>query len=122
MRHVMVGLLIVGLASPAFAKHEGHGHVHPSKAEQVANEAMDAVADELLDEQGRVRAGGGPPGLAKQGKLPPGLEKQGKTPPGWSRGKKTGWDGKATTERQSPLRRLIRGIFRKSQQPAQPAQ
>jgi hypothetical protein len=86
---------------------------------RVVNEAVDAVADELLDDKGRVTTTGSkPPGLAKKDKIPPGLEKQGKVPAGWSQGKKTGWDKTGEPKKESLVRRIIRGIFRKKQEPA----
>jgi hypothetical protein len=121
----MIGVVILWsllLQPAAFAEHnKGRGRDRQDRTEKIANEAMDGVADELLDEKGKPSASGAkgvPPGLAKKGKMPPGLAKQGKTPPGWSKGEKTGWDG--AEEQPSPLRRLIRGIFRKAKQPAQP--
>jgi len=79
---------------------------------------VDAVADELLDDKGRVTTTGPrPPGLAKKDKLPPGLEKQGKIPEGWSHGKKTGWVKTGEAKKESLVRRIIKGIFRRGQQP-----
>jgi hypothetical protein len=84
--------LICGLASPAFAEPKGRGRdvvreqgvdEHAEQAgTRVADEAIDAVADELAGEEGGGSTGM-PPGLSKKGKLPPGLEQQGQTPPGW---------------------------------------
>ncbi|MDP3702800.1 MAG: hypothetical protein Q8R78_00205 [Candidatus Omnitrophota bacterium] len=133
MRRLVWSLLLVGCLVPSGSaahkpgKHdEGQGVEQKVEraAKQVAEEAVDAVADELLDDKGRVtRSGPGslPPGLAKKGKMPPGLEKQGKTPPGWSQGKKTGWD-KDQPPRESLVRRVIRKIFRRATEPAQPVQ
>jgi len=121
---VAVALLVtVSLAPSAVADPKGKRPRGPMSTEEkvkqvgkeVVNEAVDAVADELLDDKGRVtRTGAGsmPPGLSKKGRMPPGLEKQGKTPEGWSHGKKTGWD-KDQPPRESLVRRMIRGIFRR---------
>jgi len=85
-------------------------------AEQAAEEAIDAVADELFDEEGRITTTGArPPGLSKKGTLPPGLEKQGKVPEGWSKGKKSGWEETEGTKREGLIRRVIRGIFGRRQ-------
>jgi len=133
MKRLVWSLLLAGCLAPSgFAAHKPGkqdkrsdvGQRVERAAERVASEAVDAVADELLDDKGRVTRtgpGGLPPGLAKQGKMPPGLEKQGKTPPGWSHGKKTGWD-KDQPPRESLVRRIIRKIFRRASEPAQPAQ
>jgi hypothetical protein len=136
MRRLVVSLVLVACLVPtSFAAHkpgkrdegQGVGQTVERAAKDVAKEAVDAVADELLDDKGRVTRtgpGGMPPGLAKKGTMPPGLEKQGKTPPGWSHGKKTGWS-KDQPQQESLVRRIIRGIFRKKQEPAsapQPAQ
>lgn len=118
------------LASPAMAelgKGKGRGQQqsestteHVGKAgKRVVNEAIDAVEDELLDDKGRVTTTGSkPPGLAKKDKMPPGLEKQGKVPEGWSHGKKTGWDKAGEPQKESLVRRVIKRIFRKKQEPA----
>lgn len=133
MRRLVFGIVLAGCLAPsAFAAHkpdkrdqgQGVGQKVERAAKHVAEEAVDAVADELLDDKGRVtRSGPGslPPGLAKKGKMPPGLEQQGKTPPGWSHGKKTGWD-KDQPPRESLVRRIIRKIFRRATEPAQPTQ
>ena len=132
MRRLVGSLLLAGCLVPSgFAAHkpgkddQGQGVRQQVErtAERVASEAVDAVADELLDDKGRVtRTGpaGVPPGLAKKGTMPPGLEKQGKTPPGWSHGKKTGWD-KDQPQKESLVRRIVRKIFRRATEPAQPA-
>lgn len=132
MRQLVIGVVLAGCLVPSgFAAHkpgkrdegQGVGQTVERAAKEVAKEAVDAVADELLDDKGRVTqtgTGSLPPGLAKKGKMPPGLlEKQGKTPPGWSQGKKTGWD-KDQPQKESLVRRVIRKIFRRSQEPAQP--
>lgn len=133
MRRLVWSLLLVGCLAPSsFAAHQpdkrdqgqGVGQKVERAAERVASEAVEAVADELLDDQGRVtQTGPGalPPGLAKKGKMPPGLEKQGKTPSGWSQGKKTGWD-KDQLPKESLVRRIIRKVFRRTTEPVQPAQ
>ena len=130
MRRLVWGVLLAGCLVPSgFAAHkpdkrdqgQGAGQRVERTVERVASEAVDAVADELLDDKGRVtQTGPGalPPGLAKKGKMPPGLEKQGKTPPGWSHGKKTGWDKTGEPQKESLVRRIIKGIFRKKQEPA----
>jgi hypothetical protein len=110
----VVGLVVVlswCTCSFAFAEHQGRGRGKGTKkapedrAERIANEVVDAVVEEAVGEQTQS---GLPPGLSKRGHLPPGLEKQGKTPPGWSKGTKEGWgDGK----KDSPLRKLIRGVL-----------
>ena len=127
---LVIGVCLgLGLASPALAepgKGKGHGQQSESTTEhvekagkRVVNEAVDAVADELLDDKGRVTTTGGmPPGLAKKGKMPPGLEKQGKVPEGWGHGKKTGWEKTGEPQKESLVRRIIKGIFRKKQEPA----
>lgn len=133
MRRLVWSVLLAGCLVPSgFAAHKPDKHDQGQGVEQkvertaqrVASEAVDAVADELLDDKGRVmQTGPGalPPGLAKKGKMPPGLEKQGKTPPGWSHGKKTGW-GKDQPQKESLVRRIVRKIFRRATEPAQPAQ
>ena len=115
---LVVVMMSVAMSAPVYANGRGKGKGQASepqsRAGKMADDAMDVVADELLDEKGRVNTGGMPPGLAKKDKLPPGLAKQGKTPPGWEKGKKEGWgDGK----KESPFRRLIRGVIRKSKPP-----
>ena len=106
MRWAVAGLAVaMSVVVPVFAEPKGRGRVasqspeeHTKKAAgRVANEAVDAVADELAGTQSRTSTGM-PPGLAKKGKMPPGLAKQGKTPPGWEKGKKAGWDGKPQQE------------------------
>ena len=108
------------VAAPLFAQPPGRGRPRAETSEErikrrgqdVTNEAVDAIADELT---GKPSTSGRPPGLAKKGELPPGLAKKNHVPPGWSKGRKEGWgDG----QRESPIRRLIRGIFRKPSQPA----
>ena len=129
--HVVIGVCLgLLLASPAMAEPgKGKGRGQPaadSTTEQVkrtgkrvVDEAVDAVADEVLDDKGRVTTTGPkPPGLAKKGKMPPGLEKQGKVPEGWSHGKKTGWDKTGEPQKESLVRRVIKGIFRKKQETA----
>ena len=116
-RTIISGAVVMSLwlCTPAFAESAGKGRGKGDadrssierQGERVVHEAVDAVVDEAVGDHG---TSGMPPGLAKQGKMPPGLAKQGKTPPGWDKGQKEGWgDGK----KESPLRRLIRGIFRK---------
>lgn len=121
---LFVVILALWIAAPLFAQPPGHGRPRTDTTEErikrrshdVANEAVDAVADELT---GTPSTSGRPPGLAKKGKLPPGLAKQNKVPPGWSKGRKEGWgDG----QKESPIRKLIRAIFRKPAPPAAPAQ
>jgi len=120
---IWVTVVVMALCAPAYAngqgKAKGQAQEPPSRAGKMVGEAMDVVADELLDEKGRVRPSGKPPGLAKKDAMPPGLAKQGKTPPGWEKGQKEGWDN---GKKESPFRRLIRGIFRKSTQPAPKSQ
>ena len=122
-------VLVIGLACPVGVEAKGNGHGkgrHQAEAppvkesvKRVGREAADAVADEILNEQGRVTIPDTrPPGLAKQNKMPPGLAKQGKTPPGWSKGQKTGWDKTDQPPKESLVRRMVRGIFKK--QPTQP--
>ena len=127
MRRLVWGVVLAGCLVPStFAAHKPDrgqdvGQKVERAAERVASEAVDAVADELLDDKGRVTRtgpGGVPPGLAKKGKMPPGLEKQGKVPEGWSHGKKTGWDKAGEPQKESLVRRIIKGIFRKQQEPA----
>lgn len=128
---VAVALLVTVSVAPSAADPKGKGPRGPMSPEEkvkqvgkeVVNEAVDAIADELLDDKGRVtRTGPGslPPGLAKKGKMPPGLATQGTTPPGWSHGKKTGWE-KDQPPKASLVRRVIRKIFRRATEPAQPA-
>ncbi|MBI4436136.1 MAG: hypothetical protein HY590_01790 [Candidatus Omnitrophica bacterium] len=97
-------------------KGKGHAGTRPSAAERAGEEVGRSVIREVADElAGEPESPGGmPPGLSKKDKLPPGLEKQGKTPPGWEKGRKEGWDGAAPNEEGSAVRRLIRGIFRRS--------
>ena len=126
-RLVSIGMAVaLGMAAPAWANGKGRGHAQPAPSaketgKRVVNEIADTVADELLDEQGRVTTTNRPPGLAKNDKMPPGLAKQGKTPPGWDKGNKSGW--KESQPKESLLRRLTRGIFRKATKPpsGQPA-
>ena len=124
LKKSFVVVLALWVAAPLFAQPPGHGRARTETTEEhikrrshdVANEAADAVADELT---GKPASSGMPPGLAKKGELPPGLAKKHKVPPGWSKGRKEGWgDG----QKESPLRKLIRGIFRKPAPPAAPAQ
>lgn len=121
-RVASIGVVVaLGMAMPAWANGKGRGHAQPAPsakdtAKRVVDEAADAVADELLNEQGQGTTTSRPPGLSKKGKMPPGLEKQGKTPPGWSKGKKTGWQ--EGQPKESLLRRLTRGIFRRATQPS----
>lgn len=118
-------VVLLCLTPPVSAQGKGKGHGQESDVEghaqrageRVANEAINAVVDELAGDHGSaVFPGGGPPGLARQGKVPPGLAKQGKTPPGWAHGKKAGWDGQP--EHESFIRRLIRGIFGRKAEPS----
>jgi hypothetical protein len=119
--------MVLGAASLAVAEPKGNWQRAPQSpeehakraAERVANEAVDAVVDELAGPQSSAGVPGSmPPGLAKKGKMPPGLAKQGKVPPGWEKGKKTGWGGEPKQE--SFIRRMIKGIFRRGE-PAAPA-
>ena len=124
---ILVATLLLFTFGPseAFAKEKGKGpppgraEVGKSRAEDVGEtvgkEVIDAVADEVTGETGGAK--GRPPGLSKKDKLPPGLEKQGKTPPGWEKGRKEGWE-KTPGTNESGLRRLIRGIFKRSKEPA----
>ena len=116
-----VGVLVLGLgvASPVFAQGQGKAYGRDGQAredrgpvERIADEAVDAVVDELVGEE-TTPSGGMPPGLSKKGKMPPGLAKQGKTPPGWEKGKKAGWEkSEASAEKKkSWVRRLIGGLF-----------
>ena len=124
---VVLGWVPVARAEPK-GKGYGYGKAPQSTeghakraAERVANEAIDAVADELAGPQGGAAGSGGmPPGLSKKGKMPPGLEKQDKVPPGWDKGKKTGWGN--APKKESFVRRLIKGIFRRGQPETTPAQ
>jgi hypothetical protein len=120
--------LALSAAGPVWAQGRGHGlekkeqsleRTTSRAAERVAEEAVDAVTDELAGEDGGTA--GMPPGLAKKNKMPPGLEQQDKTPEGWAHGQKTGWDKTPGTQRESFVRRLIRGIFRRGQQPSSTA-
>ena len=121
---VGAGIAVLLTAGSAAAEHPGQGRGRSKSAtpaakesgKRVVNEAADAVADELL---GQETTSGRPPGLSKKDHLPPGLAKQGRVPPGWSKGRKEGWD---KTPKESPLRRMIRGIFRRPPNPAPPAQ
>jgi len=128
------GVLVVGIGfvslGPVWAEPKGKGHgqaqsteAHAKKAAgRVANEAIDAVADEVVGTPPGGTSKGMPPGLAKKGTMPPGLERQGKTPPGWEKGRKEGWNKEPANE--SLLRRMVRGIFGgkkpAEQQPATP--
>ena len=118
MMRYMVGALAIAMwfAVPVLAQGKGKGSQKQKGAvERIADEAVDAVVDEIVGDEA---PSGLPPGLAKQGKVPPGLAKQGKTPPGWEQGKKTGWgEGAAGSKKESLLRRLIRGIFRRRTPP-----
>jgi hypothetical protein len=118
MRYVatlLVGVLCV--AGVALAQPPGKGSGRDESlerkaeraAERVAGEAIDAVGDELAGPSARS---GRPPGLSKKDAMPPGLAKKDKVPPGWEKGKKTGWDGEP--KKESLVRRIIRGIFRRS--------
>ena len=124
LKRSFVVVLALGVAAPLFAQPPGRGRPRVETTEEhikrrsheVANEAVDAVAEEVT---GQSTPSGMPPGLAKKGALPPGLAKKNKVPPGWSKGRKEGWgDG----QKASPLRTLIRRIFRKPAPPAAPAQ
>lgn len=125
---VVGGMVAIGMAATASAEPgRGRGHGQPQSTSEhieragkrVANEAVDAVADELTGTPGSPSSSGMPPGLAKQGRMPPGLAKQNKTPPGWEHGKKQGW-GSSAPKQESLIRRAIRGIFHRKQPPASP--
>ena len=126
-RAIVLMAVLVWLSVPttSFAQPKGKGKGHAGTrppavervGEEVGKEVIREVTDELAGETGSP--GRVPPGLSKKDKLPPGLEKQGKTPSGWEKGRKKGWDGAAPNEEGSAVRRLIRGIFRKSGEPSQ---
>lgn len=126
MKRVLSWIMILFILSPSvFADPPGKnkGHVkEPDPAGKVksvtkaaANEAVDAVADELLGEVTATASSpaGMPPGLAKKNKMPPGLAKKDKIPPGWSKGEKKSWnqDGQTTEKKPSLIRRMVRKVF-----------
>jgi len=120
---VALVVLLAGMVGTVWAQGHGQGRgrgqsTTEEKVEEVGREAVDAVADELLGKPAPAGSKGMPPGLAKQGKTPPGLAKQGKTPPGWDKGRKQGWQD--TPKQESLIRRVVRGIFGKAKEPAQP--
>ncbi len=117
VRRVVVITLVAGWAvSPVWAEHKSEvGRRVERAAERVADEAVDAVLDELAGEE-QSSASGMPPGLAKKGGMPPGLAKQGKVPPGWDKGRKAGWED--TPREESWIRRMVRGIFRRTRSPS----
>ena len=120
LANVGAALMTLSLATAVWAKPpQGHGGGRPDTAgehtkragDKVANEAVDAVTDELVGTSSSSGSTGMPPGLAKQGKVPPGLAKQGKTPPGWEKGRKEGWKSGEPEKKEGWIRRTIRGIF-----------
>ena len=123
------GMVAVGMVATASAEPgKGRGHSQPQSTSEhveragkrVANEAVDAVANEVAGTSGSPSSSGMPPGLAKQDKVPPGLAKQNKTPPGWKHGKKQGWENGGAPKQESLIRRVIHGIFHRQQPPTSP--
>ena len=107
----MVGALVIGLGSPAWARHHeeaGHGAEGKTKA-QAAKEAAGPPA---------APAESMPPGLHQRGQMPKGLEQQEQTPAGWGKGKRRGWTKPAAA--RSPARSQKPEKPRMPEKPAKP--
>jgi len=108
MRRVLSLMTILFFVTfPAVAKPPAG----PSATDRVLDEVEDAVLDELVGEETKVKAKGAgmPPGLAKRDKMPPGLAKKDKTPPGWE--KASFGEGQQTEKKEGLIRRWVGKIF-----------